>query len=392
MKIYTVMRNNILIIIIFALVLTACKDYRVEDGKLYYHSWSALDGWYTVQVEGIDINSMRILKDIYVADKNHVWYRAHLLEGAQGSSFRTVGSSYATDGIRCYYGGDEFFVADPPSLREINEMLVEDNVDVYWCRRPLHVADKASFRVLKKCFFSPALWAVDRVQVYYLDFLNTDTLATRMPIADYDSFEGLYDRFGLTGYAKDKKQVYYYEGTVLTDVDVASFRCVEFDIGQDCHRVYVKGRPTDVHDFMALREVGVLYTDKKHVYTRDMQQVPGADPKTLRSIYQCWMADAEHVYWNGQPLPDVDVKTFETIPHNDYFNGQFRESSPHYRYAKDATHVYFCDSIIANADPNTFAIVEASDSLHGWVVFDKYRIYSGGECSTVNQWRQEHSF
>ena len=97
---------------------------------------------------------------------------------------------------------------------------------------------------------------------------------------------------------------------------MASFKCVSYDIGQDCHRVYAKGRPTEVRDFTALREVGVLYVDEEHVYTREMQQVPGADPKTLHSIYECWMVDANHVYWYGQPLPDVDVKTFENYKAN----------------------------------------------------------------------------
>lgn len=87
-------------------------------------------------------------------------------------------------------------------------------------------------------------------------------------------------------------------------------------------------------------------------------------------------------------LEGADPKTFAAVRQYEYA-GRAWNSSPHWDYGKDATHVYWCDSLIAGADAATFSVVASDSDDGGWVVFDKNRIYHGRNCKAVERYKRE---
>ncbi|MDO4210832.1 MAG: DKNYY domain-containing protein [Bacteroidales bacterium] len=372
-------------------LLTACDGYKVEGGKVYVYGWNEGRWFYKDLLEGADAKTFRELDDHFACDKDHVWYAGALIEGARAATFRVVGHGYATDGVHCYgQWGKVFDVADPSTFSAKSDYLTEDATDYYWDGRPVHVADKATFVVLPAG--SVSQWAKDKHYVYNLCFIpeDADTLVrvARIPIADYDTFEPLRcDEHPVSQYARDKRQVYFGD-TIVAGADVATFRHVGYNVGQDCHRVYYCNRATQIKDFSALREVGHFYIDGKHVYNWHLSSIPDADVATLRELDMPWAVDAHHVFHSDRLVPGADPKTFSAVRQYDHA-GRTWSSSPHWDYGKDATHVYWRDSLIAGADAATFSVVASDSDDGGWVVFDKNRIYQGADCKTVERFKRE---
>lgn len=376
-------------------LLTACCGYKVKGDKVYHYGWNEGRGFYKDLLEGADGKTFRELDEHYGCDKDHVWRNGILIEGARAATFRLVGYGYATDGVHCYrlYGfeGEFFDVADPSTFSAKSEYLTEDATDYYWCGMPVHVADKATFVILPGGWLSE--WAKDKHYAYNLSFVSEDIEAparvARIPIADYDSFEPIpsCDNHPSSQYARDKRQVYFGD-TIVAGADVATFRHVDYNVGQDCHRVYYCNRATQIKDFSTLREVGHFYIDGKHVYNWHLSCIPDADVATLRELDMPWAVDAHHVFHSDRLVPGADPKTFAAVRQYDYA-GRTWSSSPHWDYGKDATHVYWRDSLIAGADAATFSVVASDSDDGGWVVFDKNRIYEGHNCKTVERFKRE---
>lgn len=374
-------------------LLTACSGYKVEGDKVYRYGWNEGRGFYKYLLEGADGKTFRELGDDYACDKNHVWRDGTLIEGARAATFRLVGYGYATDGVHCYgtWNHIVFDVADPSTFTAKSEYLTEDATDYYWRGKAVHVADKATFVILPGGWLSE--WAKDKHYAYNLSFVSEDIEAparvARIPIADYDSFEPIpsCDNHPSSQYARDKRQVYFGD-TIVVGADVATFRQVDYNVGQDCRRVYYRHRATQIKDFSALRRVGHFYVDGKRVYNQHLSIIPSADAATLRELDMPWAVDAHHVFHSDRLVPGADPKTFAAVRQYEHV-GRAWNSSPHWDYGKDATHVYWRDSLIAGADAATFSVVASDSDDGGWVVFDKNRIYHGRNCKTVERFKRE---
>lgn len=98
--------------------LTSCdtEQYKVEDGKVYWHQWTFSFGPQDYELTDVDLPSFRDMPDGYAHDHRHAWYREHLLEGANGSTFRYLKNGYATDGHRVYLMGEQVDAAECPYL------------------------------------------------------------------------------------------------------------------------------------------------------------------------------------------------------------------------------------------------------------------------------------
>lgn len=113
----------------------------------------------------------------------------------------------------------------------------------------------------------------------------------------------------------------YYNNEVLDEADPETFEqigCCEF--AKDKDNVFVLGK-----------------------------LVEGVDPKTFERVRSdsSYFWDKENAYYHSTLFKDVDVENFEVLP-----GGIF---------AKDKNTVYNGTSIIADADPNSFAIVYFKD-------------------------------
>ena len=71
--------------------------------------------------------------------------------------------------------------------------------------------------------------------------------------------------------------------------DPATFKEVDFYIGQDKHRAYNKGIPTQIKDYSKLTEVGrLMYSDGTNIYDSHFNILPKADVATFEHISDNW--------------------------------------------------------------------------------------------------------
>lgn len=187
-------------------------------------------------------------------------------------------------------------------------------------------------------------------------------------------------------YAVDKNRV-YFENKVVTNADPGSFKEVDWNIGQDKFRVYKGERATQLKDYNSLNKIGrLMYTDGTTIYDADFHILPDADAATFECVGENWYKDKKHVWWNTSSLPDVDVATFRPIKNYGFRYGKKEEyNSCDFRSGKDAHHVFFQDSIILGADPNSFEIIDFPDA-ESWTIFDKNRIYSGNKTPQLQEY------
>lgn len=230
-----------------SLMLVSCDSrdkYVVENGQVVWSYWTFSFGEIRDTVQGADAATFESLSYCYGKDKDRVYCKDRLIEGAS-----------------------------PASFRPHNENLGEDDRDYYWKGQALHVVDKKTFEVLydEGC---DASWAKDAKNGYYIFF---DKFVS-FHIADYKSFApATYMMDGMAlkscSYAIDKRKA-YYEGIEVVGADVATFVQVDGNVAQDRNRVYYKAQPTDVKDYAQIHPVNdSLYTDSVYVYDKELKRV-----------------------------------------------------------------------------------------------------------------------
>ena len=243
------------------------------------------------------------------------------------------------------------------------------------------VKDKSSFVLLGKDNDWQTQWAKDQYNGYFLPGGSISGI-------DYETFHPApktsTNHSG--NYAVDKNRV-YFENKVVTNADPGSFKEVDWNIGQDKFRVYKGERPTQLKDYNSLNKIGrLMYTDGTSIYDADFYILPDADAATFECVGENWYKDKKHVWWNTLSLPDVDVGTFRPIKKYSFRYGEKEEyNSCDFNYGKDTHHVFFQDSIILGADPNSFEIIDFPDA-ESWTIFDKNRIYSGNKTPQLQEY------
>lgn len=141
-------------------------------------------------------------------------------------------------------------------------------------------------------------------------------------------------------YARDSRNVFTYNGDVLTGADPATFRFVPmfngYSLAVDKHYVYFQHRPLQNID-------GQTFTKLSDIYFKDKTAV--------------WMLSlGKDVQWIT--IPEADVATFKSLKK---------------WYAKDKNHVYYERNIVEGADPATFKEMENGEGQ------DKNNTYQSGK-------------
>ena len=196
---------------------------------------------------------------------------------------------------------------------------------------------------------------------------------------DYETFHPIEaktpDQSG--DYAADKHKVFFRDKEV-PGADPATFKEVDFYIGQDKHRAYNKGIPTQIKDYSKLTEVGsLMYSDGTNIYDSHFNILPKADVATFEHISDNWYKDKSHVWWSSQLVSGANPKTFQPVSEGG-FGGDFN-------YGKDDKHVFWNDSIIQGADPGSFEKMTFPDG-DSWTVFDRNRIYEGKDSPKLREY------
>ena len=362
-------------------LLSSCTTGYENDGKeVRWHTWDEGRGHQSYKVNA-DPKTFVTLTHDYGKDNVHAFYCGQIIEKADGKTFRAINNSYACDKNYVYSFEKIIIGADPATFKVLSTYLSEDKHDYYWEGRAITVKDKSSFVLLGKDNDWQTQWAKDQYNGYFLPCGSISGI-------DYETFHPApktsTNHSG--NYAVDKNRV-YFENKVVTNADPGSFKEVDWNIGQDKFRVYKGERPTQLKDYNSLNKIGrLMYTDGTSIYDADFYILPDADAATFEYVGENWYKDKKHVWWNTLSLPDVDVATFRPIKNYGFRYGEKEEyNSCDFNYGKDAHHVFFQDSIILGADPNSFEIIDFPDS-ESWTIFDKNRIYSGNKTPQLQEY------
>lgn len=198
--------KNLLAIFILAIVLTACNSngkYEVKNGTVYFTYWTFSFGTQERELENVDVASFESMKNWLGRDRNHVWYKDQLVEGA-----------------------------NPATAEADDYPLFHDKRDYYYEGKAIGVADIQSFRVLK-CD-DDELWAVDKQYAYFDSLRIEDSDPATLELID--TFE-----------AKDKRHVYYF-GRILEDADPETYQILECNYSKDRKHVWFCGEKVEDAD------------------------------------------------------------------------------------------------------------------------------------------------
>jgi hypothetical protein len=171
-----------------------------------------------------------------------------------------------------------------------------------------------------------------------------------------------------TQYALDDVLV-YFRGSPIPEADPASFELLDSPFSRDSKHVYISDTifTDDPANFEILGEN--VYRDSQHIYWST--EIISDDPSHLVILYSknyyTYLKDSTTVFVNGNPIPGVDLSTFEVI-----LDG----------YARDAVHIFYFGEIIPEADATTFEILESPYARDLESVFWMGNIIAGADAST----------
>ena len=256
---------------------------------------------------------------------------------ADPKTFEILNDDYGRDKNE----GDIIKGADGGSFRVLTKSYAADNTHVYVSGELIEKAHPATFKVHSYYFAEDA-------NDFYWDgkALNVRDKSTFKILGSSDSWE--------THWAKDKYN------------------------GQDKHRAYNKGIPTQIKDYSKLTEVGsLMYSDGTNIYDSHFNILPEADVATFEHISDNWYKDKSHVWWSSQLVAGANPETFQPVSAGG-FGGDFN-------YGKDDKYVFWNDSIIQGADPGSFEKMTFPDG-DSWTVFDRNRIYEGKDSPKLREY------
>ena len=178
---------------------------------------------------------------------------------------------------------------------------------------------------------------------------------------DAASFKALSEE-----YTKDKNKVYYkwisnehFWVVELPLADAQSFEVISSNLAKDAKHVWWYGEPLPDIDPKTIELVnpGFVWKDSTSVWYQ-REKIFGADATSFRHLDQAFYRDANRVYWSTTPLDGADLDTFRA----------FGDDSP---YAADRRSVWKGNTRITGYDASTF------QAIHQSVNKDKNGVYAG---------------
>ena len=365
------------------MVLTSCEKgphYKNDGKKVTWNTWDTWAGHHSRTIDA-DPSTFEDLGDGYARDDQHAFLEGVMIIGADGKTFKCLEKRYAVDANHVFHDDTIMTSADPKSFKVHGWNLTEDKKDFFWKGMAMHVADKKSFVVMGDKENEKTKWAKDKYNAYYMG-------KQPVPIADYDSFHliGDINNLNCSGcYAADKYRV-YFEDHVVEGADPESFTEVVGYVGQDKNRVYWRWKGTDIKDYKQLSHIGSFRSDGLRIYTHELEVFDVADPSTFKHLGSQWYVDKDHVWWLEKPVKEADASTLQLVHLYKYFDGTSIPAPS--RYAKDKHHVFLDDSIIPNADPESFEYIQFVEGEYT-IAFDKNHIYEGENTKELQKYLKD---
>lgn len=240
----------------------------------------------------------------------------------------------------------------------------------------LHDADVKTFVIVNDYY------AKDSKNVYFYEFTNYPFEAS-LTYVDPDTFTPYSAEFPYMG--RDAQHV-YSEDSLVPGADVATFQIYNSDFAKDKNAVYSICRgeecdfgplPTiDAASFAMFSTDGYGYAKDKNRYYfaghHGLSPVPTTSTSTFVIIDNCFAKDAAGVYSGITRMEEADLETFAPFKGYDCL------------YAKDARHVFINGSVVPELDPKTFMPIDtlyAKDSKK--VYMNQKQIISDSEDNFV---------
>lgn len=367
--------------VLLLLMCVSCSlGYKNNGKEVTWNIWNEGNGFYS-RIVNADPKTFEDLDDGYGRDKTHAFFQGGIINGADGSSFRTLKQGYAADNRHVYLAGNRVENADPGTFKVHTNYFAEDTNDFFWMGKALNVRDKKSFQLLGNADSWETLWAKDKYNGYYL---SGNSIAG----IDYETFHPVdAQRPKQSGsYAADKSRVYFME-KVIPGADPETFEEIDFYVGQDKHRAYKQEKPLEIKDYTKLTRLGrLMYSDGINIYDSEFHIMPDADVSTFVHISDNWYKDKNNVWWNTKKLPGANPNTFSPVRVSAYYHGKLEiNSSGDFNFGKDEKTVFFQDSIIQGADPESFEKINFPD-VASWTVFDRNRVYQGKDSPKLKEY------
>ncbi len=383
LKIKCLLRLTVLLSLVCMMLASCDREpcYKNDGKQVTWNTWDVWAGHHSIVVDA-DPSTFEDLGDGYARDGQQAFLEGNIIKGADGKTFKCLEKPYAVDSCHVFHCDTMMTSADPKSFKVHGQYLTEDKKDYYWCGKPIHVVDKKTFVIIGDKDDEKTQWAKDKLNAYYMG-------KQPVSLADYNSFHqiGDIDDLHCSGcYAADKYRV-YFEDHVVEGADPETFTEVIWYVGQDKHRVYDKWKATDIKDYKQLSQIGGFYSDGLHIYTKDFEVFEDADPLTFRQLEgSTWYVDKDHVWWLEKQVKEADAATIQLVHMYKYFNGTTLPAPE--RYAKDKSHVFFDDSIVPGADPESFEVIQFVEGGPS-TAFDKNRIYSGENSNDLKKYLKD---
>ena len=155
--------------------------------------------YYKKAIDKLDLESIKILDDKYIKDKNNVYLRCSVVAGRDPESFEVLSYFYTKDKNGVFYETGELKGANPETFIILSDHYGKDKNNVYYNNKKLSKADSKTFEVFQN-------YGKDRNNVYYREILVKG--ADPQTFRESKTWQETKD--GIKYMAEDKKN--YYAG------------------------------------------------------------------------------------------------------------------------------------------------------------------------------------
>ena len=217
----------------------------------------------TIETPKVDIKSFGVIKkdsDTYYRDKNNVYYydadykELKRLESADRNSFISLKENFGKDNKNVFYNGNklEGVNSDGFEILDENAIIFKNKSNVYFLKAE---NEEKKYKLVSLNFDSSSFKPVhkrsryfkDKDGIYYFDYSNLETLDTKKT-------ENIQNKL-------------FFK---IEDVDIPTFRELQFGYSKDKNRVYCKNKEVkgaDAESFVIFyADEGIVVKDKNRIY------------------------------------------------------------------------------------------------------------------------------
>lgn len=274
--------------------------YMCKDESIVYLMRNSTGSIDSIQLKDANADHFELVYDempgdecynayIWAKDKSNVWFKNHLLKGANPETFVVLENGYSKDNKYVYYLDKTLPDAKPEEFQTLGWFYAKTNSGIWYCGKPVSgIEDVPTFKVFDSYF------SKDKAGVY----ITNDSVFKKIEGSLPFTFKCITDdkAFRLTGlkwYADDQR-VYCVNTSIEPDSDefltIINTKAKTFEILSE--KFYSK--------------------DETTVYYKNYP-IKNASPESFQTLGLDYAKDSLFVYFRDQKLSGVNVKSFIVV-------------------------------------------------------------------------------